>query len=573
MPDLRLRPLPGTPEVPTVLCILDGVGWGRRDDGDAVFTAHTPVLDHLMATRPWRLLKAHGTAVGLPSDEDMGNSEVGHNALGAGRVFAQGALLVNRAIEDGSLFEGDTWRDVVKCPTLHLLGLVSDGNVHSHVRHLHALVRAAARDGVRRLRVHALTDGRDVPERSALTWIEPLETLLAEMSQGGRDFRIGSGGGRMGITMDRYEADWSMVQRGWACHVHGLARPFRSASEAIQTLYAEDPEITDQFLPAFVVADDGGPVGRIVDGDAVVLFNFRGDRALEISRAFENRALPATFDRSGPAGRPAPRVLYAGMMQYDGDLLIPHRYLVVPPRITRTVADFLAANGIASFAVSETQKFGHVTYFFNGNRSGPHDPALETWQEIPSDPGDFDQRPRMKAPEIARAASAAIRSGRYRHVRLNFPNGDMVGHTGVFDAAVRAVEAVDEALGTVVDAVEHVGGVLLVTADHGNSDQMYAIDPRTGAYAVDSQGHRQVRTSHSLFPVPFILVDFTGRYRLADDLPDAGLANVGASLLLLVGLEPPGEYLPGVVERQAEGEAPGSGSSSARPSGNQRTVR
>ncbi len=547
MPDLRLRPLPGAPAVPTVLCIMDGVGWGRRDDGDAVFTARTPILDHLMATRPWRLLRAHGTAVGLPSDEDMGNSEVGHNALGAGRVFAQGALLVARAIEDGSIFRDEVWAEVARRPTVHLLGLLSDGNVHSHADHVRALVEAAARDGVPRLRVHVLTDGRDVPERSALTWVEPLEALLAGLSRDGRDYRIASGGGRMHITMDRYEADWAMVQRGWDCHVHGAGRPFPSASEAIRTLYAEDPRVTDQFLPAFVVTDHGGPVGRVGDGDAVVFFNFRGDRALEISRAFEDRRLPAGFRRASPEGRPAPQIFYAGMMQYDGDLLIPHRHLVLPPQITRTVADFLAANGVTSFAVSETQKFGHVTYFFNGNRSEPRDPVLETWQEIPSDPGDFDRRPRMKAPEIAAAASGMVRAGRHRHVRLNFPNGDMVGHTGVFDAAVRAVEAVDEGVGVLLEAVESVGGVLLVTADHGNSDQMYEVDPRTGAYAVDAEGRRQVRTSHSLHPVPFVLVDFTGHYRLADALPDAGLAHVSASLLLLAGLEPPADYLPGVV--------------------------
>ena len=550
--DQQLPRLPGLSSftAPTVLCIMDGVGWGRRDEGDAVQVAHTPTLDRLMADHPWRLLQAHGPAVGLPDWGDMGNSEVGHNALGGGRIFDQGAKLVGAAISSGRIFEGSTWRDAVARPGLHLLGLLSDGNVHSHVDHLLALVARAARDGVQRLRVHVLTDGRDVAERSALGWVEPLEALLAEHRAAGRDYRIGSGGGRMFITMDRYEADWSMVQRGWHCHVHGEARPFPSASEAIRTLYAEDPAITDQFLPSFVVVDDASePVGRVLEGDAVILFNFRGDRALEISRAFEDRSLPAGFERSGSDGRPAPTdLLYAGIMEYDGDLNIPARYLVEPPAIDRTVSDYLAANGITGFAVSETQKFGHVTYFFNGNCSEPVDPSLETWLEIPSDPGDFDKAPAMKAVEITDAVVEAIASGRYRHLRLNLANGDMVGHTGHFDAAVAAVEAVDRSLARIEAAVEAAGGVLMITADHGNSDQMYEVDKKRDAYKRDADGKRVVRTAHSLNPVPFVLVDHSGHFRLDPDLgEDAGLGNVGAALLTVVGLEPPADYLPSVV--------------------------
>jgi len=530
---------------PTVLCIMDGVGWGRRDHGDAVFTARTPTLDRLMEAHPWRLLQAHGPAVGLPDWGDMGNSEVGHNALGGGRVFDQGAKLVGAAIASGRIFEGQAWRDAVKRPGLHLLGLLSDGNVHSHVDHLLALIARAASDGVQRLRVHVLTDGRDVPERSALTWVEPLEALLAEHRAAGRDFRIGSGGGRMFITMDRYEADWSMIQRGWATHVAGDARPFPSASEAIRTLYAEDPAITDQFLPSFAIVDEAGePVGRVLDGDAVILFNFRGDRALEISRAFEDRDLPARFERA-----PAPAdLLYAGIMEYDGDLNIPARYLVEPPAIDRTVSDYLAANGVPSFACSETQKFGHVTYFFNGNCSEPVDPELEIWTEIPSDPGDFDKAPAMKAPGITDAVLEALASGRFQHLRLNLANGDMVGHTGSFDAAVAAVEAVDAALARIEAAVKAAGGVLMITADHGNSDQMYEVDKKSGGYKLDADGAPVVRTAHSLNPVPFVLVDHSGQFQLDPALgDDAGLGNVGASLLWTVGLEPPADYLPSVV--------------------------
>lgn len=537
--NLSLPTLPTGARRPVVLCILDGVGVGRRDDGDAVFTADTPVLDALMRRYPWRTLKAHGTAVGLPSDEDMGNSEVGHNALGAGRVFQQGAALVDLALERNTAFENPVWSWLCGGRTLHLVGLVSDGNVHAHTRHLEALILRAAHDGVRRLRVHALTDGRDVEARSALQFIEPLEATLAALSTDGRDYRVASGGGRMRITMDRYEADWEMVRRGWDCHVRGLGRPFASASEAIRTLYAEDPEFNDQTLPAFVITEDGAPIGRVQSGDSVLLFNFRGDRAIEISKAFEGRDVP--FDRVD-----RPDVRFAGMMQYDGDEKVPQSFLVSPPEIDRTVGAFLAANGRTSFVVAETQKFGHVTYFFNGNRSGTLDATKEEYVCVPSRMLPFDQIPEMEAAKVADAAVSAIHSGRFDHVRLNFANGDMVGHTGNFEATTRAMEAVDQALGRVIGATLAAGGVALVTADHGNADQMYQTDKKTGAYTLDRRGHRVVRTAHSLNPVPFILVDPSEQWVLAE-VPNAGLASVGATLLTLCGLQPPADYDPPLI--------------------------
>ena len=536
-----------TPAGPVVLCVLDGMGWGRRDDGDAVYVADTPHLDRLIATAPNRLLSAHGTAVGLPSDEDMGNSEVGHNALGAGRIFDQGAKLVDQAIQTGSIFTGGLWAELRQTRCLHLIGLLSDGNVHSHIDQLFALIRRAHRDGIVHLRVHVLTDGRDVTERSALDYLRPLEELLAACAAEGADYAVASGGGRMGITMDRYEADWSMVKRGWDCHVHGVGRPFSSASQAVETLYKEDPSVNDQFLPAFVVVNaDGEPKGRIRDGDGVVFFNFRGDRALEITQAFENRHLPSDFDRCGPGGEPAPEVLYAGLMQYDGDLLLPNRYLVEPPAIDRTLGEFLTAAQIPSFAIAETHKFGHVTYFFNGNNSQPFDRKLETWREITSRPGAVDAAPEMRAREVAEATSEAIRSGQYGHVRLNYANGDMVGHTGDFEATVRAVEIVDECVGRLVRDVRDTGGVLLLTADHGNADQMFEIDKRTRDYKTLTTGRRQAKTSHTLNPVPFVLLDPSGRLQLDTSSP-AGLGNVAAAVLLASGLQPPDDYLPSLV--------------------------
>jgi 2,3-bisphosphoglycerate-independent phosphoglycerate mutase len=522
---------------PVVLCILDGVGRGRGEDDDAVATARTPVLDGLMATCPWRELQAHGTAVGLPSDDDMGNSEVGHNAMGAGRVFDQGAKLVDKALRDGSAFETDVWKQLVSGGTLHLMGLCSDGNVHSHVDHLHLLLDRAEADGVERIRLHLLTDGRDVSARSALTWIEPLEERLAAARERGLDQRIASGGGRMHITMDRYEADWPMVERGYRCHVLGEGTAVESASAAIRQAY-EASDVDDQYLPAFVVHEEGQPVGRMADGDTVLFFNFRGDRALEISRVLGD----PDFDVFDVSLRPD--LTFAGMMEYDGDLKIPTNYLVAPPAIDSVVGEHLVAAGKRTFAVSETQKFGHVTFFFNGNRSGRLDEELETYLEIPSDLATPDTRPWMKAAEITDAVVEALAEGGYDHIRLNLANGDMVGHTGDLEATRIALEAVDLCVGRIVDAVRKAGGVLLVTADHGNADEM--VQRKKGAIVRDDDGAPLKKTSHTLNPVPFIVFDPTGKASLTD-VPEAGLASIGATVLELCGVEPPADYLPGLV--------------------------
>jgi 2,3-bisphosphoglycerate-independent phosphoglycerate mutase len=524
---------------PIVLCILDGVGLGRGEEDDAVATARTPHLDRLLAAHPHCGLKAHGVAVGLPSDADIGNSEVGHNAMGAGRVFEQGASLVNHALA-GPAWESDVWSALCGGKTLHLLGLVSGGNVHSHTDHLDLLIARAAADGVKRLRVHALTDGRDVPARSALTWITPLEESLAAHRAAGRDYRIASGGGRMIITMDRYEADWEMVARGWRCHVHGQGRAFASASSAIETMYAEDPKMDDQRLPPFVIVDDAGaPVGTIEDGDSVLLFNFRGDRAIEISRAFEDHELPQ-LDR----GR-RPDVYFAGMMQYDGDSFVPKRFLVAPPEIDRTVGEFLAAAGRRVLAVAETQKYGHVTYFYNGNRTGYIDGALERYVEVASDNRPFNQAPWMKAAEVTDAVLEGLAAGGYDHIRVNYANGDMVGHTGDLEATRISVEAVDLQLGRLLPAIERAGGVLLLTADHGNADEMWL---RKGdRVLMDPHGEPLTRTAHTTNPVPFIVYDPLDQLEIAP-VKDAGIASLGATVLALCGLAPPADYLPALVQ-------------------------
>jgi 2,3-bisphosphoglycerate-independent phosphoglycerate mutase len=391
--------------------------------------------------------------------------------------------------------------------------------------------------------LHVLLDGRDVPETSALEYVDRLEELLRAVdAREGRRYRIASGGGRMVTTMDRYEADWRIVERGWNAHVHGEARRFASAREAIETYRREEPGLSDQFLPPFVVAEGTEPAGAVRDGDAVVFFNFRGDRALEISRAFEEGEEFRHFDR----GR-RPEILYAGMTLYDGDLQIPHSYLVAPPAIDRTLGEYLARNGVTQLALSETQKYGHVTYFWNGNRGSRFDESSETWIEITSDLVPFEQRPWMKAAEITDATLEALGSGRHRFLRINFANGDMVGHAGRLDPAVVAVETVDLCLARLLPGVEAVEGTLVVTADHGNADQMYELDKK-GCPKLDEAGKPRPRTSHSLNPVPFV-VHRPGSTRLAlrEDLPEAGLAHVAATLLELLGFEPPADYLPSLL--------------------------
>jgi len=535
------------PEGPVVLVVMDGVGIGKNPQSDYVKIANTPNLDWLKEHSVYTEIKAHGKAVGLPDDGDMGNSEVGHNAIGCGRVFAQGAALVNQAISTGSMFEGGVWKELVanakdNDSSLHFIGLFSDGNVHSNLNHLEAMLKKAKEQGVKKARVHALIDGRDVPPTSALEYVDRFEAFLAELNADGTvDYCIASGGGRMNITMDRYDADWSMVKRGWEAHVKAAGRIFSSMREAVETFRAEKPGILDQDLPAFVIERAGAPVGPIVDGDSVVFFNFRGDRSLEITKAFEADEL-SEFDRG-----PKPDVIYAGMMQYDGDLQVPKKYLVTPPAIDRTMSEYLSATGVKQFAISETQKYGHVTYFFNGNNSGKFE--TETWKEILSDVCPFEDAPRMKADEITDEVVKAIKGGEYKFIRLNFPNGDMVGHTGVFEAVKTAVEAVDEGVGKIMEALKEVNGIMVCSADHGNSDDMCALDKKSGALKLDETGRPQPKTAHSLNPVPVYVYDPSGASKIRKaDVADAGIANLAATCITLLGYEPPDDYTPSIVE-------------------------
>ncbi len=527
-------------EGPLLTIVMDGVGIASDNGANAIAAAHTPTLDMLMANYPVVAIRAHGTAVGLPSDDDMGNSEVGHNALGSGQVFAQGAKLVSQSIETGKLFESNAWREIVdgvkqNNSTLHFLGLFSDGNVHSHIDHLKALIENAKASGVGRVRVHILLDGRDVGETSALDYVCPFEDYIATLRSPDFDIAIASGGGRMQITMDRYEANWAMVEAGWKTHVLGEGRQFASAEEAITT-YRNETKVIDQDLPPFVIAKDGEPVGTVNDDDSVVFFNFRGDRSIEISKAFEAGSEFDKFDR-----KRVPNVLYAGMLEYDGDLHIPSRYLVSPPEITNTMTEYLVSVGIPQLAISETQKYGHVTYFWNGNKSGKFSEELETYIEIPSDIVPFEERPWMKCAEITDKLIECLRSGEYKCLGVNFPIGDMVGHTGSFLATECSMEALDLQLARLLKVVDELHGAAIITADHGNADEMYEIDKKTKAPKANKDGSFKAKTSHTLNPVPCIIYDNFNRdkYEVKTARTDLGLSSVAATTVNLLGYEAP----------------------------------
>lgn len=554
-----------------LVVVLDGVGWKDTQDhltmqldrhagvlpsaafssGNAVAASYIPNLTKLMQSPLSRTLLAHGPSVGLPSDDDMGNSEVGHNALGAGKIFAQGAKLVNEAISSGRLFEGRGWQTAVQRAelkdgraSLHFCGLLSDGNVHSHIDHLFALIRAAKTAGVRKVRLHVLLDGRDVGPDTAEIYAGKLSDFLKDVNTAAFDCQVASGGGRMFVTMDRYNSDWSIVERGYNAHVLGEGRAFSSLEDALKTFRSEGLK-ADQNLPPFVISSGNQPVGPVADADSFVFFNFRGDRAIQISRALTEENFK-DFNR-----KRFPKVVYAGMMQYDGDLKIPENYLVEPPQIAGTMGEILSAAGVRQFACSETQKYGHVTYFWNGNRSGKFNDTLENYVEIASDLGSFADRPWMKSAEIADRTIAEMRKSSFRVGRINFANGDMVGHTGEFAATLVSVASADLALGRILTAAAETNTVVVVTADHGNADEMYEIDKKSGRVQMDANGKPRAKTSHTLAPVPFAIFNaelLNCGVQMRDDLPKAGLANIAATIFELAGFEVPEGFEPSLIQ-------------------------
>ena len=525
---------------PLINIVLDGWGIGAHDEGDAIFQARKPVMDRLLRDFPNSTILTHGPYVGLPSPKDIGGSEVGHLTLGAGRIFPQGPTRIKESIDRGEFQKGEVLNELIsRCSgngaALHLLGLLSDGNVHSHTDHFYAVIEYARARGVRRLYVHALLDGRDVPYQSALTYVEPMEERLRQISlrQPGFDYAIASGGGREAITMDR-DQNWDRVKRGWDVHVHGEgAATFPTAKAAVESFRKRAPDGVDQDLPPFVIVRDNAPAGAMQDGDSVICMNFRGDRAIEFSQAMVLDNFPH-FDR----GR-RPKVLYAGMMVYDEDTDLPPKRLMGTAKVADPFGKRVLEMGLTQFRLAETQKYAHVTFFFNGGYREPLDPKRETYHLIPSDKIDsFARAPAMKAKEIGDQAVEFIRGGKHEFGLINFANTDMVGHTGESAAAALAAEAVDTALGRIVAAIEAAKGFLLITADHGNADEMISLNPKTG--------RREPNTRHSLNPVPVILVDplyKPGDYRALGGEGEKALtlSRVAATNFLLLGRRPPSD--------------------------------
>ena len=528
----------------TLLIVMDGWGMGSGGQEDAIALAHTPVFDALWKQYAHTQLMTYGTHVGLPSNKDMGGSEVGHLTMGAGKILDQGPTRINNAIADGSFYDSEALAQVIEKGlaggTIHLIGLLSDGNIHSHIDHFIAVAKYAFKQGVPRLRVHALLDGRDVGIQTAQDYVAQLENIFADINAQGGDYAFASAGGRERIVMDR-DKDWHKVKLGWDAMVHGVCDlQFTSMQDAIIALRANNSDIIDQDLPGFIIVDaDKQPVGTIQDGDAVVMMNFRGDRAIEITEAFE------LDDFDGFERGTCPDVLFAGMMVYDEDRNLPHLQLMGPTKVDRPFGKRILEMGIKQFRLTETQKYPHVTFFFNGGYREPLDASMEDYILIPSDKGvSFADAPEMKAPEIAAKAVELIASGEYGFGLINFANADMVGHCGKIEPAIAAIEAVDNAVGKIIEALKKDGGYALITADHGNAEEMQ----------VFKDGKVEACTKHSINPVPCILFDsaFDGSYALRQpmdgDVQPPGLSHLAATLFEVMGYTPPEDLNPSLIE-------------------------
>ena len=526
---------------PLIHVVLDGWGVGAADETNAVNRANLPVMSRLIRGCPYTQLWTHGKYVGLPNEKDMGGSEVGHMTMGAGMVIEQGPTLIQNLLQSGEFFENPVLSRIIQnCverdTPLHLLGLLSNGNIHSHVDHTEAIIRYAFQSGIRRCYLHALLDGRDVGVQSALDFTEPFEKLFSELKgqRPGIDYAFASGGGREVITMDR-DNNWEKIETGWQIHVQGQSEnQFPSIRDAIEHFRKQNPEIIDQDIPGFVIIRNGEAVGRIEDQHALIFTNFRGDRATEFSQAVLADDFPY-FERYR-----CPEVLFAGMTQYDQDNQIPPDYLVGTPVVEEPFGKRILELGLKQFRLSETQKFAHVTFFYNGGYREPLDPLQENYHFIASDKiPSFAERPAMKAPGISKKAVEFINSGEYQYGLINFANADMVGHTGDFQATVRAVEAVDAALDNIVRAIDAVNGLLVITADHGNADEML-ISNKNGTLTTS--------TKHSLNPVPFLIYDplYNGDYRLKPFGQDYNnnLSNIAATNFLLLGQAVPDDLAP-----------------------------
>ncbi len=499
---------------PTVLMILDGYGLNDKVQGNAVAEAATPVMDRLMKECPFVRGNASGLAVGLP-DGQMGNSEVGHLNMGAGRIVYQDLTRITKEIQDGTFFEN---KELVKAmnnaktngTSLHMYGLISDGGVHSHNTHLYALLEMAKRFGLEKVYVHCFLDGRDTPPASGKDYVQELTDKMAEI-----------GVGQVATVMGRYYAmdrdnRWERVEKAYRALTEGVGETAADGVEAVANSYERGD--TDEFVLPTVVMKDGAPLTTIKDGDSIIFFNFRPDRAREITRTF------CCDDFSGFDRGPRKKVVYVCFTEYD--VTIPNKSIAFQKvSVTNTFGEYLAANGLTQARIAETEKYAHVTFFFNGGVEAPNpgeDRILVNSPKIAT----YDLKPEMSAYEVCQKVTEAVTGGKYDVVITNFANPDMVGHTGVEAAAIKAIEAVDECVGKVVEAVKSVDGKLFICADHGNAEQL--IDYETGAPF----------TAHTTNQVPFILVNCGKDLGLREG---GCLADIVPTLIELMGMEQPAE--------------------------------
>ena len=499
---------------PTVLLIMDGFGLNDRHEANAVYEANTPNIDKLMEKYPFVKGNASGLAVGLP-DGQMGNSEVGHLNMGAGRIVYQELTRITKAIQDGDFFDNKAFLEAVEnCKknnsTLHLYGLLSDGGVHSHNTHLYALLELAKRQGLTDVCVHCFLDGRDTAPTSGKEFIEELEAKIKEIGVG----QIASIEGRY-YAMDR-DNRWDRVEKAYAALVYGEGNEAADAVEAIQASYDNDK--TDEFVLPTVIEKDGQPTGVISDKDSVVFFNFRPDRAREITRAF------CDDDFQGFERKARPQVTFVCFTDYD-DTIQNKQVAFHKVQLHNTFGEYLAAHNMTQARIAETEKYAHVTFFFNGGVEEPNKGEDRILVKSPK-VATYDLQPEMSAPQVCEKLVDAIKSDKYDVIVINFANPDMVGHTGVQEAAIKAVETVDECVGKAVEALKQVDGQMFICADHGNAEQL--IDYETGA----------PWTAHTTNPVPFILVNADPKYTLREN---GCLADIVPTLIQLMGMEQPAE--------------------------------
>ncbi len=501
---------------PICLIIMDGWGLSEEPVGNAVKMAKTPNVDNFFKIYPNVRLKPSGEAVGLPKGQ-MGNSEVGHLNIGAGRIVYQEFTRINREIKKGTFFENKILVDAVNKPkvdgkALHLMGLVSDGGVHSHIRHLKALIDLAVRNGVKNLFIHAFLDGRDVPPRSAVHYLNEVDDYLEKKGIG----QIATVSGRY-YSMDR-DNRWERTKKSYDALVYREGRRFKKAVEVVESSYRD--EVNDEFVVPAIVDCEDEEKAKVKSGDSVIFFNFRPDRARQITRAFISSKEFDEFDR----GQKPPETYFVSMTQYDKEYKIPVAFL--PAKIVNTLGEVLSNNKLKQLRIAETEKYAHVTFFFNGGIEKPYDG--EDRVLIPSPKvATYDLKPEMSAYEVTDKVIDRIKSKKYDVIILNYANPDMVGHTGVIEAAVRAVETVDRCLGRVNKELVKNGGLAIITADHGNVEKMLDVDTM------------KVITSHSTSPVPFIVCD--SKIKLKKDDGSFKLSDISPTILELLGIKKPGE--------------------------------